>query len=127
MATDLDPIAENWYRHLDKGQAFRVVDANREVGVVEIQYFDGDLDELDLDAWYGMEIELTEAPENWSGPLDVAELDDLGTEVTDTSREDWAAPLEAVHVPERAAGAEEESNEEWGEGHLQEEPLPGEI
>lgn len=52
--------------------------------MVEIQYFDGDLDELDLDAWYGMEIELTEAPENWSGPLDVAELDDLGTEVTDT-------------------------------------------
>ncbi len=74
-----------------------------------------------------MEIELTEAPENWSGPLDVVELDDLGTEVTDTSREDWAAPLEAVHVLERAAGAKEESNEEWGWGHLQEVPLPGEI
>lgn len=126
MTTEFDPIAENWYRHLDKGQTFRVVDVDTEGGVVEIQYFDGDLDELDLETWYAQEIELAAPPENWSGPLDVAEPDDLGTEVTDTSDADWAAPLATIPVSEPAP-EEESDDDEWGEGFPQEEPLAGEV
>jgi hypothetical protein len=126
MTTEFDPIAENWYRHLDKGQTFRVVDVDTEGGVVEIQYFDGDLEELDLETWYAQEIELAAPPENWSGPLDVAEPDDLGTEVTDTSDADWTAPLATIPATEPAP-EEESEDDEWGEGFPQEEPLAGEV
>jgi hypothetical protein len=37
---------------------------------------------------------LSDEPENWTGALDIEELDDPGTEVTDTSPDDWAEPGE---------------------------------
>jgi len=37
---------------------------------------------------------LSEEPENWTGALDIAEKDDLGTGVTDTSAGDWSEPGE---------------------------------
>jgi hypothetical protein len=36
------------------------------------------LEEIDLDAWYELPIESIEAPEDWSGPFDEMESDDLG-------------------------------------------------
>jgi hypothetical protein len=63
-------------------------------GTVEIQHFDGDIEELELDNWYLMAITPCEAPENWSGALDIGELDDYGTEITDTSADEWEAPLQ---------------------------------
>ena len=77
MSTEADPILDNWYQHLDKGQKFRVVALSEDDGAVEIQYFDGDLEEIDADNWYELDIEPIEPPENWSGPIDVAETDDL--------------------------------------------------
>jgi len=93
MTTESDPIIGNWYCHLDKGQRFRVVAMDEESQTVEVQYFDGNVDEYELEIWYQLNIEPCEAPENWSGPLDIDNLDDLGTEITDTSRSDWDEPL----------------------------------
>jgi len=95
MAADIDPVLESWYRHLDKGQEFCVVAVDDD-GFVEIQYFDGSLEAIDLEAWYELDIETADEPENWSGALDVSETDDLGTEITDTTEADWRAPAEEV-------------------------------
>ena len=94
MPTDVDPIMGNWYCHLDKGQRFCVVAVDEIGKSVEVQNFDGNIDEFDLESWYQMDIELCEAPENWSGPLDIDNVDDLGTEITDTRPSDWNAPLD---------------------------------
>lgn len=99
MTADLDPITGNWYQHLDKGQEFCVVAVDDEEGAVEIQYFDGSIEAIDLDAWYELEIETAEEPENWAGALDIAETDDLGEEVTDTTAADWRAPEEEIVHP----------------------------
>ncbi len=80
MIGELDPIEENWYRHLDKGQDFMVVDVNEKVGTVDIQYLDGDIEELDIEEWNGMDLEEIEVPEDWSGPLNELDPDDLGYE-----------------------------------------------
>ena len=93
MTTEFDPIVDNWYYHLGKGQRFRVVAMDEESQTVEVQYFDGNVDEHELEIWYQLDIEPCEAPENWSGPQDIDNLDDLGTEITDTSRSDWDEPL----------------------------------
>ncbi len=93
MANELDPVVENWYLHLDKGQRFRVVSLDDVNGLVALQHYDGDLEEVSLAEWAQMEIELSEEPQNWSGAVDVVEVDDLGTEVTDTSEDDWTESL----------------------------------
>ncbi|MGB5474568.1 MAG: DUF6763 family protein [Gammaproteobacteria bacterium] len=115
MTTDIDPVLGTWYRHLDKGQEFCVVAIEDADGVVEIQHFDGSIEAIDPDAWYELDIETTEAPENWAGALDIAERDDLGTEVTDTSAADWRAPQQELgHTVGNEALIADEA-EEWEE------------
>ncbi len=94
MPNELDPRIDQWYAHLDKGQRFYVVDVSEDRDNVELQHFDGDLEELSLDEWRNLNIILSEEPENWSGALDIANEDDLGTGVTDTRSADWEEPGE---------------------------------
>ena len=99
MPNELDPRIDQWYAHQDKGQRFLVVAVDEVDSSVEVQHFDGDLEEFSLDDWRELDIELSEEPENWSGALDIVNRDDLGTEVTDTSKEDWLEPGEEIHRP----------------------------
>ncbi|KPJ96364.1 MAG: hypothetical protein AMJ53_00935 [Gammaproteobacteria bacterium SG8_11] len=101
MPNELDPIIDQWYAHLDKGQRFYVTATNDEDETVEVQHFDGDIEEFSLEQWRDLEIELSEAPENWTGALDIAETDDLGTEITDTQSGDWTEPSEDFRRPEK--------------------------
>jgi len=94
MRNELDPLVDQWYAHLDKGQRFFVIEVDEENSVVEIQHFDGDIEELSLEEWRDLRIEVSEEPENWAGALDIAERDDLGTGVTDTTAGDWSEPGE---------------------------------
>lgn len=94
MSTENDPIIGNWYRHQDKGQRFQVVALDEKNATVELQHFDGDLEEVDLELWYTLDIDICDEPENWSGPIDIGELDDYGTGITDTTPEEWDEPLE---------------------------------
>lgn len=88
MTAQLEPEIGAWYRETG-GEAFEVVAIDEEEGVVEIQYFDGAIEELERDTWYEMELRSVEPPEDWSGPFDDLEKDDLGD--TDEARhpEDW--------------------------------------
>ena len=80
MIGELEPIEGNWYQHLDKERDFMVVDVNEREGTVDIQYFDGDIEELEMEEWEEMDLEEIEPPEDWTGPLDDLEADDLGYE-----------------------------------------------
>jgi len=115
MSNEIDPIVDNWYQHLDKGQRFYVVAINDDEGTIDIQYFDGTLEEIDQDTWRTLDIDPAEEPENWSGSLDVAEQDDLGEDVTDTSQEDWKEPLQEIRKDSL------ETDDDWGEGGPKEE------
>ena len=80
MIDEFDPIEGNWYCRLDKGAEFMVIDVDEKIGTVDIQYLDGDLEELDIEEWNEMDLEEIEVPEDWSGPLDELEPGDLGYE-----------------------------------------------
>ena len=80
MIGELDPIEGNWYHHLDKGQDFMVVDVSEREGTVDIQYFDGDIEELEMEEWEEMDLEEIEPPEDWTGPLDDLESGNLSYE-----------------------------------------------
>lgn len=111
MTTEVDPIVGSWYRHLDKGQRFLVVAFDEDDGLVETQHFDGDIEEIPLDIWYQQNLETAEAPENWSGALDIGTKDDYGTEVTDTEMSDWSAPLQEISSSE----GNPETKSDWEE------------
>lgn len=75
--SDVDPIIGNWYRNEETGNDFEVVALDEDAQTIEIQYFDGEVEELELDTWYELPLEAIEAPEDWSGPFDEVEGDDL--------------------------------------------------
>ncbi|MFO1431569.1 MAG: DUF6763 family protein [Candidatus Competibacteraceae bacterium] len=89
MATDVDPIVGSWYQLLDKSQPFEVISLDEDIGLVEIQYLDGDQEELDLDTWYELDVEPTDAPEEWVGSID--DLEESGR-YAETHEETWSGP-----------------------------------
>lgn len=78
MGNRLQPIVGNWYSHLDKGELFQVVALDENAGTIEIQEFDGGIDELDLEEWRMLTVETTAQPEDWGGPFDDVEPDEFG-------------------------------------------------
>ena len=124
MANELAPLVNQWYAHRDKGQRFYVTAVNDD-GTIEVQHFDSDIEEFNLEEWRALDIELGEAPENWTGALDVAERDDLGTEITDTNRDDWTNPLQEFRTEgqEKLSPSSPSSSDDYGEGYMEEDPL----
>ncbi len=112
MSTDIDPRVGNWYQRLDSQQKFEVVAVDEAAGIVQLQHFDGDLEELDLDEWYATGIEPIEAPEDWTGPVDDLERDDLGYTEPGRATTDWTRSLQEL----------EQSPDPWEE---EEEPGAG--
>ena len=82
------PQIGDWYRRLDKGEAFRVVTVDDASGDVEIQSFDGELDSIEAEEWDGLELERAAEPEDWTGALEDVEPDDV---TEDDSPSDRAA------------------------------------
>lgn len=68
------PEVGGWYRQ-SGGQMFEVVAFDADDGTVEIQYFDGTVEEMDIDDWEVQwddgALETAEAPEDWTGSVDV--------------------------------------------------------
>lgn len=82
MSPQQDPSIGQWYR-VQGGESFEVVAIDDDDGTVEVQYFDGTVEELDLEDWEAQrangDIEEAEAPEDWSGSVDVEGDDDAPT------------------------------------------------
>lgn len=62
------PVIGDWYRNIT-GENYEVVAIDEDDGTVEIQYFDGSLEELDLDTWFETVLEPIE-PQNYGVDLE---------------------------------------------------------
>lgn len=76
MASDVIPAVGHWYQNPDLSK-FEVIALGEDDGIIEIQYFDGYLDEVEFDVWPQMGLEAISAPENWTEAYDDIERDDL--------------------------------------------------
>lgn len=92
--SDVDPIVGNWYCNRDNDSEFEVVAVDEDAQTVEIQYFDGEVDELDLDAWYDLPIESIAPPDDWSGAFDSIEDAELGYEDSEQAENEDDASTE---------------------------------
>lgn len=120
MNADVGPARiGQWYMHLDKGEIFQVTGYDEHSRTIEIQTFDGDLDEIDAETWQALPLAFAEPPEDWTGPVDDVERDDLGYSETDMSNKDWAEPLQAVRAQQQEAWQDttaEDEQDPQGEG-----------
>ena len=68
-----------WYR-LRGGESFEVVAVDDDDGTIELQAFDGTVEEMDIEDWEAQrangDIQNAQAPEDWSGSVDVDDEDD---------------------------------------------------
>jgi hypothetical protein len=64
------PVIGKWYAR-PGGDSFEIVAFDRDDGTIEIQYFDGTIEEIDVDDWFEEQIMHAEPPEDWTGSVDV--------------------------------------------------------
>ena len=95
VSRDYEPVPGQWYQNLEEEESFRVLSVDEDSELLEIEYLDGDIEEIDLEAWHEMDLERIEEPEGWS------ESDDEDTDEED----DWDEDDEE----------DEEDEEDWDE------------
>jgi hypothetical protein len=89
VGRDYDPVPGQWYENLEEDEVFQVLNVDPDQELVEIQYDNGDLEELDLDAWHELDLERTDEPEGWSGSEDDDEDEDEDWDEEDEDEDDW--------------------------------------
>ena len=76
------PVIGNWFRR-PNGTLFEVVAVDESERTVEIQLFDGTIDEVDLENWPRLLVTEVSAPEDWSGSVDMDPEDYVGRKDTE--------------------------------------------
>ena len=91
MSRDFDPNPGQWYEDLDREEVFKVVSVDPDEMLVRIQWPDREYEDLDLEAWNELDLELAVEPEGWvdeAGDLDEEDEDDLEDEDWDEEEDD---------------------------------------
>ena len=67
MSSDAEaPVEGNWYE-LPSGEIFTVVTVDEEEGMVEIQYDDARIEEVELQNWEDLGADPIDPPDEWAG------------------------------------------------------------
>lgn len=101
MGRDYEPVKGQWYENAEEDETFRVLSVDEDAELVEIEYLDGDIEELDLDTWHELDLERIAEPEGWAAEDDEDEEDEEeDDEDEDDDEDDWD---------------EDEDDEDWDE------------
>jgi hypothetical protein len=91
VGRDYDPVQGQWYEDLEENEVFKVLSVDPDEELIELQYENGDIEEIDLDTWHELDLERAEEPEGWASDAEEEEEeeedeDDLWDEDED---DDW--------------------------------------
>jgi hypothetical protein len=86
VGRDYEPVKGQWYENAEEDETFRVLSVDEDEELVEIEYLDGDIEEMDLDSWHEMDLEKIEEPEGWGGDDEDDEEED---DEDDDEDDDW--------------------------------------
>lgn len=87
MSRDYDPEPGQWYEDLDREEIFKVISLDPDEASLRLQWLDGEVEEIDLDAWAEMDLELADEPEGWVDEEDEEDEDDEDEE--EDEEDDW--------------------------------------
>jgi len=65
------PVVGLWYWDIDHAERFEIVATDPASGNIDIQYFSGEIDEVDEETWFAMRVVSIAAPQDWSGPFEI--------------------------------------------------------
>jgi hypothetical protein len=88
VSRDYEPVPGQWYENLEEEEPFRVLTMDEDSELVEIEYLDGDIEEIDLETWHEMDLELTQEPEGWSESQDEDDDEDEEDDWDDEDEDD---------------------------------------
>jgi predicted dehydrogenase len=87
VARDYDPVQGQWFEDLEENEVFRVLSVDPDEEIIEIQYENGDIEEIDLDTWHELDLERAEEPEGWAS--DEGEDEEEEEDDEDEDEDDW--------------------------------------
>jgi len=86
VAREFEPVVGQWYENIDENESFRVLSVDEDAELIEIEYLDGDIEEIDVDTWAEFDLDKIDQPEGWSGAEIGAKDDDDDDE---DDEDDW--------------------------------------
>lgn len=89
-----EPRVGDWYQAIN-GDKFEIVALDEDEATLEIQHYDGAVEEIDFDSWEEMELSSIEPPEDWSGSYDL-DRDDYGVDLELTGPTDHMNPFDEL-------------------------------
>jgi len=92
MSINAKPVIGAWFKN-EVGDSFEVVAWDEEGDYIEIQHYDGTIEELDLGDWNEYQIKAIEAPEDWSGSYDI-QREDYGVDLDNSAAQQNRNPLD---------------------------------
>jgi hypothetical protein len=102
VAREYEPAVGQWYENIDENESFRVLSVDEDAELVELEYLDGDLEEIDLETWHELDLDKIDEPEGWAGS---AEDDD--------EEEEEEAKDEKDDLDETWDDDDEEDDDDW--------------
>jgi hypothetical protein len=88
VGRDYEPVKGQWYQNIEEDETFRVLSLDEDTELVEIEYLDGDIEELDIDVWHEMDLERIAEPEGWAAEQAAGE-DEEDEEDDEDEDDDW--------------------------------------
>ena len=88
MGRDYDPVQGKWYQDLEENEIFQVLSVDPDEEIIELQYENGDIEEIDLDTWHELDLEHAEEPEGWANDDEDGEEEE-DDEDLDEDDDDW--------------------------------------
>ena len=87
MPMEKEPVVGAFYED-PEGISFEVLDFDEDEGIIEVQYSDGSVGEIDLDAWYEMDLRRFKPAEGGENP-DEEDYDDDSEDDDDFDEDDY--------------------------------------
>ena len=116
MKHAIDTVGQ-WFLLEDTRERFQVIEEDELSGTIRVQWFDGSLDEIELETWRALAPVPVDAPKDWTGPLDLeaSDLDEWADEVQDSAElfRDDREPWEDIVLEEEIGMDAQQAPGDW--------------
>ena len=89
MSREYEPAVGQWYENIDENESFRVLSVDEDAELVELEYLDGDIEEVDLETWHELDLDKIDEPEGWAGSAEDEDEEEEEEEEKDDLDETW--------------------------------------
>jgi len=89
VSREYEPAVGQWYENIDENESFRVLSVDEDAELVELEYLDGDIEEIDLETWHELDLEKITEPEGWAGSAEDEDEEEEEKDEKDDLDETW--------------------------------------